>query len=134
MKSAQRQFLVKVGDLPGYFASKSGGNVSADVNKVYDGGSLKPDLVTAPAVAENITVSRPYDATRDPDLLARLRSVVGVYTATLTVQPTDRDLAPVGRAAVYPNAVLAAVNEPDVDASSGDAAMYELEFAIGDFT
>ena len=42
-KAAQRQFLVKVGKIPGYFATKSGGNVSADVNKVYDGGSLKPD-------------------------------------------------------------------------------------------
>lgn len=134
MKSAQRQFLVKVGTLPGYFATKSGGNVTADVNKVYDGGSLTPDLVTAPAVADNITVSRPYDVTRDPDLLATLRAQVGSYTATLTVQPTDRDLAPVGRAAVYPNAVLVAVNEPDIDASSGTAATYELDFAIGTFT
>lgn len=131
-KAAQRQFLVTVGDL-GLFATKGGGNVAAEVTKVYDGGRLKPELITAPAEAENITVSRPFDPVRDAPVLARLRQLVGTYTATLVVQQTDRFLAKVGTPVTYPNAVLVGMTEPEFDASSGDAATIELEFAVGEF-
>lgn len=132
-KSAQRQFLVKVAGIDGYFATKSGGNVSADTTKVYDGGDPTPYVLAAPAEAENITVSRPYDPLRDADLMRRLRQRVGRATFTVSVTPTDRDLVVVGRPVVYPDALLVAVNEPDADAGSGDAATFELEFAVASF-
>lgn len=133
MKSAQRQFLVSVSGIPGYFMTKSGGNISADTNKVYDGGSLVPDVLAGPAEADNITVSRGYDPVRDGALLTRLRQMVGRYSATITVTPTDRDMVAVGEPTVYPNALLVGLTEPESDASSGDASTYELEWAIGQF-
>lgn len=132
-KSAQRQFLVSVSGIQGYFMTKSGGNISADSNKVYDGGSLVPDVLAGPAEADNITVSKGYDPAKDARLLASLRQQVGRFTATITVTPTDRDLVAVAEPNVYPNALLVGLTEPDMDASSGDAATYELEFAIGQF-
>lgn len=133
-KSAQRQFLVKVSGIDGYFASKSGGNISADTNKVYDGGSDTPDVLAGPAEAENVTVSRSYDLQRDEPVLRRLRKRVGKETVTLTVTPTDRDLIAVGTPQVYSDALLVSITEPETDASSGDAATYELEYAIGSYT
>lgn len=132
-KSAQRQFLIKVGQIDGYFASKSGGDISSDTSKVYDGGSDVPDVLAGPAEADNITVSRSYDLQRDAALLKRLRQVVGRWSTTLSITPTDRDLIAVGEPQVYPDALLVGLTEPETDASSGDAAEYELEFAIGTF-
>lgn len=131
-KSAQRQFLVTVGNL-GLFATKGGGNVTSELTKVYDGGQLRPDLISGPSEADNITVSRPYDPVRDAPIIKRLRQQVGSYTVTLSVQQTDRNLAKVGSPTVYADALLVGLTEPEFDAGSGDAAMFELEFAVSDF-
>lgn len=133
-KAAQRQFLVSVSGIRGYFATKTGGEVSSEATKVWDGGSLQPDILSAPAEAENITVGRPYDPLRDAVIIANLRRVVGRSRHTVAVQPTDEDLVRIGRATVYSNALLVRVGEPEADAASGDAASYELEFAIGQWT
>jgi hypothetical protein len=131
--SAQRQFLVKVAGIDGFFSTKTGGNISADTTKVYDGGDPTPYVLAAPAEAENVTVGRPFDPNRDSPLLARLRNRVGRDTFTVSVTPTDRDYVVIGAATVYPDALLVAVNEPEADASSGDAATLELEFAVASF-
>lgn len=133
-KSSQRQSLVKVSGIEDYFASKSGGNITADSSKVYDGGQVTPDVMTGPAEADNITVSRPYDLARDEPVLRRLRKVVGTWTTTVSVTPTDKDLIATAQPQVYANAVLVGLTEPEVDASSGDAKTYELEFAVGSYT
>lgn len=133
MKSAQRQFLVKVGGIDGYFATKSGGNISADTNKVYDGGAISPDVLAGPAEAENISVSRAYDYNRDEPVLKRLRQQVGRWQTTISVTPTDRDLVAIAQPNVYPEALLVGITEPETDSASGDAATFELEFAIGAF-
>lgn len=129
-KSAQREFLVKVAGLDGYFMTKSGGNLSSDTNKVYDGGNTVPEVIAAPAEVENVTVSRAYDKQRDPRLLTDLRRRVGKWTTTISVTPTDADLVPIEDPTVYSNALLVGLNEPEADASGGDAATYELEFAV----
>lgn len=132
-KIASRQHLVKVSGIEGYFATFSGAAISSDTNKVYDGGNLVPEVLSGPAEADNITVGRPYDLNRDPELLNRLRRQVGVFEATISVQVTDRNLNAVGKPRVYPNALLIGITEPEYDATSGDAAQFELEFAVGSF-
>lgn len=127
--SAQRQFLVTLSGIDGKWMTKSGGEIQSDSNKIYDGGSLVPSIVTSPAEVGNITVSRAYDQARDEPILANLRTKVGRYSTTITVQPTDADLVAVGKASVYAGAVLVRVGEPDFDSSSGDIANIELEFA-----
>jgi len=128
--SAQRQFLVSISGIDGYFMTKSGGEVSAEATKVYEGGAKTPVIITAPADVDNITISRNYDPERDASVLSALRAKVGVETKTVTVQPTDRDLVASGKPIVYAEAVLVRIGEPEFDANSGDMATYELEFAV----
>lgn len=130
-KSAQRQFLVKVAGIEGYFATKSGGDITAETSKVYDGGSDTPDVLAGPAEVDDISCSRSYDLQRDEPILRQLRRQVGRFSTTVSVTPTDRDLIAVGQPVVYPDALLTGVVEPETDASSGDAAEFELTFSVG---
>lgn len=134
MKLTQRQFLVKVAGIDGYFATKTGGNITADSNKVYDGGNPVPEVVTGPSTPENITVGRPYDPQRDGPVVKRLRAQVGSWTTTVSVTETDRDLVAVSGPTVYPNAVLVSINEPEANAGSGDPVNFEIEFAVAQAT
>lgn len=129
-KAAQRQFLVSVAGVRGFFATKSGGDTSSDVSTVYDGGSLTPEKLASPATTDDVSVSRPYDPARDAGELRRLRAQVGRWRTTVSVQPTDADLIALGRPTVYANALLIGVTDPEADAASGDAATFELTFAI----
>lgn len=129
-KAAQRQFLVSVEGVTGFFATKTGGVTSADTTDVFDGGSTRPEKLAAPATTDNIVTGRPYDTERDQPVVNRLRPQVGRWRTTVAVQPTDADLVPVGPPEVYANALLVRVQAPEVDAASGDAAMLELEFAV----
>jgi hypothetical protein len=130
-KSSQRQFLVKVGDIVGYWMTKAGGGISANVTKAYDGGDPDPDLISAPPEVDNITVTRVYDPLRDSDMKESLKRAVGRFTCTITVTPTDQDYVAVAPPDVYSPCLLVGFKLPDVDAASGDAAPIELEFAVG---
>jgi hypothetical protein len=132
MKAAQRQALVTVDGISGNFAQKSGGEVTSDATKVWDGGATQPDVIAAPADVGDVTVTRPFDPLRDQDILNRLIKVVGQWFTTLSIQPTEGDMRTARvKPRVYPNALLTGVREPEWDASSGDAADYELTFAVG---
>lgn len=132
MFSAQRQFLNKVDGIDGFFAQKTGGEVSSETNKVYDGGSLSPGVVASPPETDDVVLTRPYDPDKHQELLNRLVSMVGQWYTTVTITPTTSDLRPAKvKPRVYPNALLKNVREPESDASSGDAADFELTFAVG---
>lgn len=131
--SSARQFLVKVDGVEGYWSQKTGGRITAETSKTYDGGNLVPDIISAPPQAENITLTRPYKAGRDAELARRLKPLVGAFRATVSVTPTDKSMVAVAPPEVYPDALLVGFRTPDVDASSGDAATIELEFAIADY-
>lgn len=133
MKSSARQFLVKVEGVIGFWSTKTGGNVSSDTTPVYDGGSLKPDIISNPPTAEDVAVTRPYDPDRDDEMIRQLLQLVGSWETTVSVTPTDADLVAAAPPRVYPNARLKTVTEPEVDASSGDPAMIGLTFAIPDY-
>jgi hypothetical protein len=127
---SQRQFTVTVSGITGVFMTKSGGGITSDATKIYSGGSNTPSIITGVPEIENITIGRAYDSGRDDLMLQTLRSQVGRFTATITVQETDANYtAGTLKKAVYAEAVLVGITEPDYDSSSGDAAMVELEFA-----
>lgn len=134
MKSSQRMFLIKVDGITGYFQTKTGGNVAAETTKVYDGGSLTPDIVAGIPDADDITISRNYDPARDGELVTQLLKLVGVWDTTLSIQPTDAAFNAIGKPRVYSGCRLKGCNEPDVDSGSGDAAPFELVFAIGSYS
>lgn len=132
MKAAQRQALVKVDGIEGYWATKSGGEISSSANKVYDGGSLRPDVIASPPEVGDITVTRPYDPIRDQEVINQLKARVGQWVTTISVSPTETDLRVAKvKGDTYPNALLTGLRLPEWDASSGDAADYELTFAVG---
>lgn len=129
-KASQRQFLAKVSGIDGYFATKTGGDTSSDASDVYDGGSLTPEKLASPSTTDDVTLGRPYDPNRDQDVIRRLRPLVGRWRTTVSVQPTDADLVALGRPDTYANALLIGLTSPEVDAASGDAAVFELTFAV----
>ena len=130
MKAAQRQFLVTVSGVEGTFMTKTGGDVSASATKVYDGGSLNPEVLASPAEASDLTVTRGFDPVRDPIILADLRQRVGRFRSTVSVTPTDQDLIAIGDPVVYPDALLIGLSDPEANAASGDLAVMSLTFSI----
>lgn len=129
MKASQRQFLVTVQGVPGYFATLSGGETTSETSKVWDGGKLQPDVISAPADTSNLVIGRPYDPDRDQRYIDQLTKQVGRLRRTITKQPTDPDLTPVGKPTTYPNALLVRVTPPESDAASSDASTWDMEWA-----
>lgn len=127
--ASARQQLVEVAGFPGYFANKSGGEVSAESTQVWDGGALKPENMGGPSTTGNLTVSRPYRPGVHGPILKRLAREVGRHRTTVSVWDTDPDLGPIGEPVVYADALLVRLMRPDADASSSDASTFELEFA-----
>lgn len=128
--ASARQQLVEVAGFPGYFATKSGGEISAETSKVWDGGSLKPSSMSGPAEVGNVVVTRPYRPAIHNAILKRLAGRVGRHRTTVSVWDTDPDLGPIGQPTVYADALLVRLNRPEADASSSEASTFELEFAV----
>lgn len=139
-KIAQRQVVAtikpeKVGNTIGpvfnnYFAQVSGGEITASVEKVYDGGSLFPETLCAPPEIGDITVTRHFDKDRDGRALQLLRPLVGRAHYDVTVFTTDCDLAVYGTERTYSKALLVGLSEPEGDSSSGAPATFSLTFSI----
>ena len=128
---SQRQFTVSIDNIAGYFMTKGGGDLAADSNKIYPGGSKTPVIITGVSEVDNITVGRAFEAVRDRPILKTLRPLVGSFTTTIKVVDTDADFNATGGSTItYSNAVLVGITEPEYDSASGDPAMLELEFAI----
>lgn len=132
---SQRQFLVEVDhdSITGYWMQKSGGNSSADSNKIYAGGDKTPYIVTGITDVENVTISRAYDAARDGQMLQDIRGQVGSLTTEIKVSECTVDYEPISGGVgsiVYSKCVLVGISEPEFESSSGDAAAIQLEFAV----
>lgn len=129
--SAQRQALIKVEGIDGFFAQKTGGEVGSDTNKGWDGGSRTPQIVAAPPETGDVVVTRPFDPDLHQDLVENLKRRVGTWETTLSITPTYTDLtAAKAKPTVHPKALLTNVRAPEYDASSGDIADFELTFAV----
>lgn len=133
MKSAKWQFLVKVDGIEGYFAGKTGGNITADTNKAWDGGAKRPDVLGGRPNTEDVELVRPFDPIRDQPVLNALKSRVGEWRTTLSAQAIYPDMTAVPIPGdVYSDALLIKLSPPEVDASSSDAAEIGLTFAVSD--
>lgn len=133
MKSAKWQFLVRVDGIEGFWAGKTGGSITADTNKAWDGGARRPDVLGGRPNTEDVELTRPFDPIRDQPMINALKSRVGVWRTTLSSQPVNADLTSVAVPGdVYSDALLTKLSVPEVDASSSDAAEIGLTFAVGD--
>jgi hypothetical protein len=115
----------------GYFAQVSGGEITASVEKVYDGGAAFPEVLCAPPEIGDITLTRHYDRARgDHQSLQLVRPLVGRAYYNVTVKDLDCDLAVLGSERIYAKALLVGVSEPEGDSSSGAPATFSLTFSI----
>lgn len=134
MAQAQTQanFIVSVvvdGVQFGTFDTMDSGDTSSEDSKYSPGGMAKEiNLITRRSHA-NVTVARYYDVLRDDNNLVWLKNRVGRAQGSVSVQPLNADGVPIGGVTVY-SGQLTRAKGPDVDSSSDDAAMLELEFSI----
>lgn len=115
----------------GKFAQVSGGEITANVEKIYDGGALTPEVLCAPAEIGDITVTRHFDVDRDGGPLRKLRQVVGQVYYDVSIFTLDCDLANDKADRIYHRALLVGISEPDGDSASGAPATYSLTFSVG---
>lgn len=128
--ASQHQFLVKVAGLAEYFATKTGGNRTADSSQVWDGGKLEPEVLVGNPRTETVTVSRPFKPARDWPLIRRLYPQVSRLRTTVSITPTDADLVPVDKPMTF-EGVLTGCTPPEHAAGSGEPSRFELQFAVG---
>ncbi|MBT6198992.1 MAG: hypothetical protein HOI21_00465 [Bacteroidetes Order II. Incertae sedis bacterium] len=144
MKLAQRQIIGSIApaevmgmatppDFTGYFAQVSGGEITASVEKVFEGGKKFPETLCAPAEVGDVTLTRHYDPTRDGSLVAGLRGLVGAAYYDITIEETDCDLKVMDSEnnRMFTQALVVGLTEPDGDASSGAPATFSITLAIG---
>ena len=121
-----------------YFAQVSGGEITASVEKIYEGRASRPTVICAPSEIGDITLTAHYDDDRTPSdmatgiahKIAKLRPLVGTVRYNITVQTYDCDLKIPGTDRVYSNALLVGITEPDGDSSSGAPSTFALTFAV----
>lgn len=114
----------------GYFAQVSGGEITASVEKVYDGGQQFPEVLTAPAEIGDITLTRHYDPDRDGAAIKVTRQLVGRVHYNIEVSDLNCDLVVYGTERVYSHALLVGLSEPEGDASSGAPTTFSMTFSI----
>lgn len=127
----QRDFLVTVEGIDGFFATRTGGETSAETRRVWNGGQTTPEVMADPPVTGNVIVTRPWDPVRDQPLIKRLRPLCGQWVTTVIQQPTDRDLGviPGVEPDVYSEARLVRIAPSEFNAENGEPDSIELEFA-----
>jgi hypothetical protein len=146
-KLSQRQIvatITKESDFaPGWgtfmFAQVSGGEITAAVEKVYEGGRQFPTVLCAPYEIGDVTLTAHMDDSEVVNdasgegvatKLAVLRTYVGRAYYTVNVHLTDCDIKVQGSDRIYAQALLVGITEPEGDASSGAPATFSLTFAL----
>ena len=139
-KTSQRQVVAEIRPVSlngrrgprfeGKFAQVTGGEITAAVEKVYDGGSLFPETLCAPSEIGDITVTRHFDPDRDGVSLKSVRQMIGSAKYDVTVYILNCDLKEAGSDRVYAKALIVGLSEPEGDSASGAPATFSLTFAI----
>lgn len=139
-KVAQRQIVAEIRPLnltgtrpprfEGKFAQVSGGEITAPVEKVYDGGALFPEVLCAPPEIGDVTITRHFDPDRDGSSLKRLRQMVGNAYYDLSVYVLNCDLRETGTDRIYAESLLVGISETEGDSSSGAPGTFSLTFSI----
>jgi hypothetical protein len=145
-KLSQRQILAEITPvsegLPKWttfrFAQVSGGEITASVEKIYEGGAKFPTVLCAPAEIGDITLTAHFDDDNNDDgkaagiakKLKDLRPLVGRAYYDITVSTYDCDIKVRGADRVYSSCLLVGITEPDGDSSSGAPTTFALTFSV----
>jgi hypothetical protein len=132
MKSLKRQFVVNVSGIPGTWRQSTGGGMTSEVTKDYDGGALYPTVLGSLPEAEDIVLTRTFEPDRDLPIIEGMRNMVGRGFYTITKTATDANLVRIGKPLTY-RGVLKAVSHPESDANSSDVSDFVLTFSHNGF-
>jgi hypothetical protein len=114
------------GVLLGTFDSMTGGESDSD-SLTYKPGGMAPIVTLGGTVTVGqVIIARLYRLERDHQTIAWLLSRVGKGSMVVKKQPLDTDGNTYGKPIVT-SGVLKRVTPPEVDSTSGDAALIELE-------
>lgn len=124
------------------FAQVSGGEITASVEKIYEGGKTSPTVLCAPFDIGDLTLTAHYDDDRiESDLntglaakLVNLRQIVGKGYYDITIETHDCDIKVIGMDRLYSKALLVGLTEPDGDSSSGAPSTFALTFSVSTVT
>lgn len=130
----QSQFRVTMPNLPNTYFTKVGGlQRQRDVTELGDGYSNDPVQVVGRVKASQITLSKPFDPTKDQaliDLFENWCEGDGSYTISITPVKICKNVEKAGLAIVCLDCKPIGLKYPDVDADANtSAAMIELTFA-----
>lgn len=118
------------------FAQVSGGEITASVEKIYEGGKSKPTVLCAPSEIGDITLTAHYDDDQSQNGLGaaikKVRQYVGIGFYNITVKTYNCGLTSSANDRVYNNALLVGLTEPDGDSSSGAPSTFALTFSVSD--
>lgn len=147
-KVSQRQILADIervtAEAPQWtnfkFPQVSGGEITASVEKIYEGGAKHPTVLCAPFEIGDLTLTAHYDDSGEASLtedatniarkLAKLRELVGQAYYNINVRTYNCDLVVAGSDRQYTECLLVGLTEPDGDSSSGAPATFSLTFAV----
>jgi len=146
-KVSQRQVLARIAPhldakLPKWegflFAQVSGGELTASVEKIYEGGASSPTVLCAPFDIGDLTLTAHYDDDRVTSegktgiaaKIAGLREFVGKGYYDVYVETYNCDLKVPGLDRVYSKSLLVGLTEPDGDSSSGAPSTFALTFSV----
>lgn len=118
-------FVEGVGNL-GVFDKFNGGDLTAAVVK-YRPGGMGPEVtyLTLPVITD-VTLTRVYEQQRDHALIAKLHTLSGRATASVTLQPLDTDGNPFGNPRTYQGR-LGTVKDGQTDSMGNAIRMWELD-------
>ena len=118
------------------FAQVSGGEITASVEKIYEGGAKRPTVLCAPAEIGDITLTAHYDddvsANGLSTAIRKLRQFVGVGFYDITIKTFNCGLTTAANDRVYSQSLLVGLTEPDGDSSSGAPTTFALTFSVSD--
>jgi len=117
------------------FPQVSGGEITASVEKIYEGGKRSPTVLCAPFEIGDITLTAHFDdglldANTMGLFVSSLRNLVGKAYYNIYIQVYNCDIRVEGTDRTYTKALLVGLTEPEGDSSSGAPATFSMTFAV----
>src|SRR5579875_388738 len=138
--SDQRQFLISISGIAGFWNTISGGDPSLSSTQAFDGGNPTPYVIVGNPILGNLTVTRNYSRERDAAISQRLKANLASgnqFNATITQTPTNPGYGTDGSAPDRWFGHLVGLSTPKGTTPSGSSAtpaQFSLIFACTKLT
>lgn len=132
----QSQFWVQCASFSHYFTTFSGIKDTASTSQYSDGSTNRIYQLKGPRTLSEVTISTPFDPERHADIIDFWKQF-GCEFLTLTVTPIDCSGTPArlpgARQIIMPESQLTSVSFGQVDKTSSNVSMLEMNFVLDSF-